>query len=81
MLLEKYRPKSTMEIIGNYYQIKQIKEWLNRWDAKGVGHSWKKGKTLMIVGPSGCGKSISVELACKESDFPANCSKSEGVLS
>ncbi len=57
MLLEKYEPKKTGEVLGNYGQIKAIKDWIAKW---------KKGQALLAYGPTGCGKSISIRLAAKE---------------
>lgn len=66
MILEKYKPSNTKEIIGNASQIAQIKSFLDKWkiqtDASGVKHS----NVLLLSGPTGCGKSISAELSCKE---------------
>lgn len=58
MLLEKYRPESTNEFLGNKEQLNAIRQWLR---------DWKKGTALLIAGPSGCGKSLSIEMIAKES--------------
>ncbi len=55
MLLEKYRPKNSREIIGNAAQIGQIRKWLRK--EKGV---------LYIHGPTGTGKTLAVELIGRE---------------
>ncbi len=60
MFIDKYKPKMSKDIVGNYAQINQIKEWLKQW---------KKGQALMVIGPTGCGKSVSTEIACKEAGY------------
>jgi len=60
MLLERYRPKTTGEIIGNSVQIGAIRAFLG---------NWKKGKVLFLYGPTGIGKSSAVRLVAKEMDF------------
>jgi replication factor C large subunit len=60
MLLEKYEPMSTKEVLGNYGQIKSIASWIK---------AWKKGQALLVYGPTGSGKSISIKLAAKEMGF------------
>ncbi|MFA4819335.1 MAG: AAA family ATPase [Candidatus Aenigmatarchaeota archaeon] len=57
MLLDKYYPKTTKDLIGNPAAIMDIRKFLA---------SWKKGKALLVYGPTGSGKSISVKLAAKE---------------
>src|SRR3989344_8573506 len=59
MLLEKYKPSNTKEIIGNASQISQIKSFLDK-------PRTKRSQALLLSGPTGCGKSISAELSCKE---------------
>jgi replication factor C large subunit len=60
MLLEKYRPKSTDEIIGNRQQVLEIKKWLSEW---------RKGQGLIVHGQAGTGKSIAAKLAGEELGF------------
>jgi replication factor C large subunit len=56
MLLEKYEPKTTKEIIGNTLQIGEVKRWLL---------AWKKG-ALAVAGPTGCGKDTAIKLIASE---------------
>lgn len=56
MLLTKYKPKTTKDIISNQAQIKEISNWIKKW---------KKG-ALLIHGPPGSGKSLSVETIARE---------------
>ena len=60
MFLDKYKPKMSKEVVGNYAQMNQIKEWLK---------VWKRGQALMVVGPTGCGKSVSTDIACREAGY------------
>lgn len=55
MILEKYKPKTTKEIISNQLQIREIGNWIKKW---------KKG-ALIIHGPPGSGKSLSIEILAK----------------
>jgi replication factor C large subunit len=57
MLLEKYKPKTTKEIIGNALQINAIRNFLK---------NWKKGTALFLYGPTGVGKTMTVKLLAKE---------------
>lgn len=56
-MLNKYKPKTLENIIGNRKQINEIKEWLK---------NWKKGRALILYGPTGIGKSLVIELLARE---------------
>lgn len=60
MLLEKYAPKSTKEIIGNSAAVADIKRFLT---------GWKKGRALLVHGPPGSGKSVAVRLIAGEGGY------------
>lgn len=60
MLLEKYAPNDSSEILGNKKQILEIKQWAS---------SWKKGLGLILHGPSGVGKSLTARLVMKECGY------------
>ncbi len=49
--VEKYRPKSLRDIVGNNQAIAELKKWAMEWD-KG-----KRQKPVILVGKPGCGKS------------------------
>ncbi|MEM4230077.1 MAG: replication factor C large subunit [Thermoproteota archaeon] len=54
-LVEKYKPKSLDEIVGNDAAKKDFIDWLQRWD--------ERGKAAMLHGPPGVGKTVLVEVA------------------
>jgi replication factor C large subunit len=56
MLLERYGPKASADII-NSRQVIDIRNWLK---------SWKKGRALFVYGPTGSGKTLTVRLLAKE---------------
>ncbi|MFH1420846.1 MAG: AAA family ATPase [Candidatus Aenigmatarchaeota archaeon] len=58
MLVEKYRPRTIGEFVGNKPRILEIKKWIS---------GWKKGTALMLHGPEGCGKNLAMELIATES--------------
>lgn len=59
-LIEKYKPKKSNYIVGQYYGVKNLKDWLLNWSSK------QKHKAVLISGPCGVGKTLSVELICNE---------------
>ena len=59
-LLEKYRPRSLGDVIGNR---KQIEEML------GLIRNYRKGRPIMVYGPSGSGKNIALEMISRELNF------------
>lgn len=59
MLLEKYVPKSTKEII-NQTAVMEVKKFLS---------GWKKGKALLVHGPTGSGKSAAIRLVAQEMGY------------
>ncbi len=60
MLLEKYAPKSTKDIVGNTHAVAEIKKFLD---------SWKKGRALLVHGPTGSGKSTAIRLVAREMNY------------
>ncbi len=62
MLLEKYEPKSTKELIGNRLAAIALANFLK---------SWKKGKAAMLCGESGIGKTLVARLVSKELRYQA----------
>ncbi len=57
MLLYKYSPKTTSELIGNRTALLSIKGFLAKWS---------KGKALLVHGQAGSGKSSSLKLIAKD---------------
>jgi len=53
--VEKYRPKTLDEIVGNDAAKKDFLDWLQKWD--------ERGKAALLHGPSGVGKTVLVEVA------------------
>ncbi len=60
MLVEKYKPKRLVEIVGQKTVIKKIIDYLKKW---------KRGKALLLYGPSGTGKTLITEIIAKENKF------------
>jgi replication factor C large subunit len=54
--VEKYRPRSVQELVGNQDKFKQLKEWVENWIKGG----------LILAGPSGVGKTCGVYAVAKE---------------
>jgi replication factor C subunit 1 len=61
--MNKYKPKTTSEIIGNSIAIKKLKSWINNYKKK------DSKKSAIISGHHGIGKTISVELSLKEAGY------------
>ena len=72
MLVEKYRPRSVEDILGNKKAIDEMKNWIKKW---------RRGKALMIYGPPGCGKTLSVYLLAKYFNYEVLESTAEDVRS
>ncbi len=53
--VEKHKPKTLDEIVGNDAAKKDFLDWLQKWD--------ERGKAAMLHGPPGVGKTILVEVA------------------
>jgi replication factor C large subunit len=60
MLVEKYKPKRLVEIVGQKIIIQKITDYLK---------NWKPGKALLLYGPTGIGKTMMVEVIAKENRF------------
>jgi len=63
MLLEKYAPKSTKDIIGNSSAIGEIKRFITGWTRK---TSRRQPLALLVHGATGSGKSTAIRLAAQE---------------
>jgi replication factor C subunit 1 len=78
---DKYRPKSTKEIIGQQGEksnVKKLGQWLENWHqqqnkGKTGGGGRKDGgsmfKAALLSGPPGVGKTTSASLVCQEKGF------------
>ena len=60
--VEKYRPKSSKDLVGNTTAISKIKKWLNNWP-KSIT---RNKRALMLFGPSGVGKTLVVYTIASE---------------
>ena len=60
MLVEKYKPKRLVEIVGQKNIIQKITEYLK---------NWKPGKALLLYGPTGIGKTLIAGVVAKENKF------------
>ncbi|KAF8403400.1 hypothetical protein HHK36_011502 [Tetracentron sinense] len=78
---EKYRPKVPNDIIGNQSLVKQLHDWLLRWNEQFL-HTGQKGKgkkqndsgakkAVLISGTPGIGKSTSAKLVSQMLGFQA----------
>ena len=60
MLVEKYKPKRLVEVVGQKIIIQKIIDYVK---------NWKPGKALLLYGPTGIGKTLMVEMVAKENKF------------
>lgn len=59
MWVDKYRPKTTGELLGQSKNVARIKSWLKSYDPA-------RSRPLFIYGPPGIGKTTAAHLCCKE---------------
>jgi replication factor C large subunit len=59
--VEKYRPKTLEEIVGNDAAKKDFIDWLEKWDGR--------GKAALLHGPPGVGKTILVEVVASTFNY------------
>ena len=64
--VEKYRPQSLRDLIGNRGAIEDLKEWLENWNE----HKWKE-KGVVIHGLSGTGKTSAALALAKDFGYDA----------
>lgn len=61
--MNKYRPKTTSDIIGNSIAIKKFKSWINNFNKT------KNLNSAIVSGYHGIGKSTAIELLLKEAGY------------
>lgn len=59
MWVDKYKPKSTAELIGQARNVARIKTWLKTFEPA-------QSRPLFLYGPPGIGKTTAAHLCCKE---------------
>lgn len=59
MWVDKYKPKSTSDLIGQARNVAIIKSWLKRFEPS-------QSRPLFLYGPPGIGKTTAAHLCCKE---------------
>lgn len=62
MWVDKYKPKTTGDILGQTVNVVRIKKWLKTFEPH-------RSKPLFIYGPPGIGKTTAVHLCCKETGY------------
>lgn len=65
LLVEKYKPNSVAEILGNGGNISRLIKWLREWKQEATG-SKDEMRAVLISGPPGVGKTTAAILACRE---------------
>lgn len=77
--VDKYKPKSTTDLVGNQKAVKDLTQWLTGWRHNFIrnnGHDKKmKDRTdwdqpaVLLVGAPGIGKTTAAHIVCHESGF------------
>ena len=81
MWVEKYRPETLSEVMGNDYAKEEFLRWIGRYRAGNV-----REKGVFLVGPQGVGKTSFVHAAAKdnvvvvENDRLTRCYRSLSLL-
>src|SRR5688572_23149678 len=86
---DKYRPRSTRDLVGNPGPVQTITTWLKSWQQSfGSGEKAKKGttKAALLSGPPGLGKTSTATLVARECgyesiEFNASDTRSKKSLS
>jgi replication factor C subunit 1 len=74
MICEKYKPKTTSEIVGNKQNISSIIKWCIEWNSlmdTQASDSLRKitNKALLLSGKTGIGKTLAIELITKSLNY------------
>ena len=73
--VDKYKPRSSQEILGNQESVRKLKTWLSMWEhkfnnSKAIGKSFSAPngpwKAALLSGPPGIGKTTTATLVAKE---------------
>ena len=89
--VEKYKPRTVRDLVGNANQINKLSNWLKAWDAKRPVQSVRPGmenttaKAALLSGTAGIGKTstarlISESLGFKVIEFNASDTRSKTVI-
>ena len=67
--VDKYRPKTSNDILGNADNIIQIKEWLQNFKDKQIHNQKTFKNAILISGSPGIGKTTAAHIMLKEAGF------------
>lgn len=62
MWIDKYRPQSSSDLIGQAKNVARIKTWLKTFEPA-------RSRPLFVYGPPGIGKTTAIHVCCKETGF------------
>lgn len=69
--VDKYKPMTTRHLIGNQSNVKQLTDFLKKWNAalKNKTVSKLKHRAVLLAGNAGLGKSTAATVVCRELGF------------
>jgi replication factor C subunit 1 len=70
MWVDKYKPKSISEVVGNNTNVQDIIRYLRDFDPN-QPYTTSNTRAVLITGPPGIGKTTAAHLACKETGYDA----------
>ena len=73
---DKYKPKSSSELVGNHQNVSKLLQWLSNWD-EGYAkerHLMEEGnssfhRAVLLIGPPGVGKTCSALIVAEECGY------------
>jgi replication factor C subunit 1 len=65
MFSDKYRPKTTKQVVGASYAAASLMSWARLWNTP-----QRAFRAALLSGPPGIGKSVLADLVCAESGLP-----------